>query len=82
MVIRIQISNIFIVEGGDHHHHHKKKKGWRVKNEYVLFLFFLMCEEWGDKSQIAAIALSANYGMLSVIIGGILVSLFIIEAYH
>lgn len=32
-----------------------------------------MCEEWGDKSQIAAIALAANYGFWSIIIGGALV---------
>jgi hypothetical protein len=38
-----------------------------------MFLFLLMCEEWGDKSQIAAIALAANYGVESIIIGGALV---------
>ena len=33
-----------------------------------------MCEEWGDKSQFAAIALAANYGVIPIIIGGCLVS--------
>jgi len=28
------------------------------KNEYLFFLALLMCAEWGDKSQIAAIALA------------------------
>lgn len=40
-----------------------------------MFLFLLMCEEWGDKSQFAAIALAANYGVIPIIIGGCLVSL-------
>ena len=31
-----------------------------------------MCSEWGDKTQIAGIALAANYDTLAVIIGGIL----------
>jgi len=31
-----------------------------------------MCEEWGDKSQFAAIALAANYGVIPIIIGGCL----------
>ena len=52
----------------------QEKKGWRYKNEYVMFLFLLMCEEWGDKSQFAAIALAANYGVIPIIIGGCLVS--------
>jgi len=52
----------------------QRKKSWTIRNEYVLFLFFLMCEEWGDKSQIAAIALAANYGFWSIIFGGALVS--------
>lgn len=30
----------------------------------------LMCSEWGDRSQIAAIALAPNYGVGSVILGG------------
>ena len=31
-----------------------------------------MCEEWGDKSQISAIALAANYGIQSIVFGGCL----------
>jgi putative Ca2+/H+ antiporter (TMEM165/GDT1 family) len=34
----------------------------------------LMCDEWGDKSQITAIALAANYNAISIILGGTLVS--------
>lgn len=33
-------------------------------------MFILMCTEWGDMSQIAAIGLAAKYGMLSIMIGG------------
>jgi putative Ca2+/H+ antiporter (TMEM165/GDT1 family) len=58
-----------IVDGGQP----KQSTNWAMRNEYVLFLFFLMCEEWGDKSQIAAIALAANYGFWSIIFGGALV---------
>lgn len=29
-----------------------------------------MCSEWGDRSQISAIALAPNYGVASVILGG------------
>lgn len=32
----------------------------------------LMCDEWGDKSQLAAIAIAANYNSLGVILGGCL----------
>jgi putative Ca2+/H+ antiporter (TMEM165/GDT1 family) len=35
-----------------------------------MFLFILMCSEWGDVSQVVAISLAAQYGMLSIIIGG------------
>ena len=31
-----------------------------------------MCSEWGDRSQIAAIALAPNYGLESVVVGGCL----------
>lgn len=41
-----------------------------MRSQWAMFLFFLMCEEWGDKSQIAAIALSANYGVVSIVLGG------------
>lgn len=31
-----------------------------------------MCEEWGDKSQITAIALAPNYNVWGIIIGGMM----------
>ena len=30
----------------------------------------LMCSEWGDKSQIAAIALTSSYGLNAILLGG------------
>lgn len=35
------------------------------------FAILLVCDEWGDKSQLTAIALAANYGLWSIILGGI-----------
>ena len=32
----------------------------------------LMCQEWGDKSQFVTISLAANYGVYSIILGGII----------
>jgi putative Ca2+/H+ antiporter (TMEM165/GDT1 family) len=55
----------------------KKKKSWRTKNEYVMFGFLLVCEEWGDKSQFTAIALAANYGVQPIIVGGCIVIIVI-----
>lgn len=43
-----------------------------IKNPALFFLALLMCSEWGDRSQISAIALAPNYGIASIIIGGIL----------
>lgn len=43
-----------------------------IKNPILFFLAILMCSEWGDRSQISAIALAPNYGVASIIIGGIL----------
>ena len=48
----------------------KKKSCFKCKNPYVFFLALLMCSEWGDRSQISAIALAPNYGVGSVILGG------------
>jgi putative Ca2+/H+ antiporter (TMEM165/GDT1 family) len=48
-------------------HRHTHNKGLK---EYMIFGAMLSCEEWGDKSQLTAIALAANYDSLSVIIGG------------
>ena len=48
----------------------KKKTCFKCKNPYLFFVALLMCSEWGDRSQIAAIALTPNYGVGSVIIGG------------
>ena len=48
----------------------KKHVQRRGIKQYFLFAGFLSCEEWGDKSQITAIALAANYDAWSVIIGG------------
>ena len=54
-------------------HNHKKvtpnKYFWQ-RNKYLVFMFILMCTEWGDPSQISAMGLSAKYGMLSIIVGG------------
>jgi len=48
----------------------KKKCCMNCKNEYLFFLALLMCAEWGDKSQIAAIALAGNYGIVAILLGG------------
>ena len=37
---------------------------------FTFILFSLMCQEWGDMSQISAISLAANYGVMGIIIGG------------
>ena len=52
----------------------KKKQSWFmcIKNPVLFFLALLMCSEWGDRSQISAIALAPNYGITSIILGGIL----------
>ena len=49
-----------------------KKSTWKFweRSQYTLFMFLLMCSEWGDVSQVVAIGLAAKYGMLSIIIGG------------
>jgi len=44
-------------------------KFWE-RSQYCLFMFLLMCTEWGDVSQMVAIGLAAKYGMISIIIGG------------
>lgn len=46
----------------------KPKRFWQTK--WTLFMFVLMCTEWGDPSQISAMGLAAKYGMLSIIVGG------------
>lgn len=48
------------------------KSSWKIweRSQYTLFMFLLMCTEWGDVSQVVAIGLAAKYGMLSIIIGG------------
>ena len=50
----------------------KPKSSWKIweRSQYTLFMFLLMCSEWGDVSQVVAIGLAAKYGMLSIIIGG------------
>ena len=55
----------------------EKKKKFKPKNEYLMFSFLLVCEEWGDKSQFSAIALAANYGITPILIGGSLVISFL-----
>jgi putative Ca2+/H+ antiporter (TMEM165/GDT1 family) len=49
-----------------------KRSTWKFweRSQYTLFMFLLMCSEWGDVSQVVAIGLAAKYGMLSIIIGG------------
>ena len=48
------------------------KSSWKFweRSQYTVFMFLLMCSEWGDVSQVVAIGLAAKYGMLSIIIGG------------
>jgi putative Ca2+/H+ antiporter (TMEM165/GDT1 family) len=46
-------------------------KFWE-KSKWSLILVVVACSEWGDKSQLAAIALAAKYDMLGVILGGCL----------
>lgn len=50
----------------------KTQSSWKFweRSQYTLFMFLLMCTEWGDVSQVVAIGLAAQYGMLSIIIGG------------
>jgi putative Ca2+/H+ antiporter (TMEM165/GDT1 family) len=50
----------------------EKRSSWKFweRSQYTLFMFLLMCTEWGDVSQVVAIGLAAKYGMLSIIIGG------------
>ena len=38
--------------------------------DLAFFTSMLIGQEWGDKSQFAAIALTAKYGLLGVIVGG------------
>jgi putative Ca2+/H+ antiporter (TMEM165/GDT1 family) len=40
--------------------------------EYKFFASLLLCSEWGDKSQLAAIALAATYDLWGTALGGIL----------
>ncbi len=49
-----------------------KKSSWKFweRSQYTLFMFLLMCTEWGDVSQVVAIGLAAKYGMVSIIMGG------------
>lgn len=54
---------------------HTKKNSevkWYQRSTWGFLIFTLMCQEWGDVSQVAAIGLAAKYGMLGVIIGGAL----------
>ena len=45
---------------------------WRFweRSQFSLFMFILMCTEWGDVSQVVAIGLAAKNGMWSIILGG------------
>ena len=47
-----------------------KNRKWWQRERWSFIIFVLICTEWGDVSQIAAIALAAKYGVLSVILGG------------
>ena len=47
----------------------KKPKVWE-RNYYTLFMFLMMCTEWGDSSQFVTIGLSAQYGVLNIVLGG------------
>lgn len=53
---------------------HDEKKASAVKPslvaEYLFFMSLILCQEWGDKSQLAAIALASRYEIWGIIIGG------------
>ena len=49
-----------------------KSRSKRRLNQYMMFAAMLVCGEFGDKSQITAIVLSATYNPYSVILGGTL----------
>lgn len=57
---------------GEEHRQTQKTSSWKFweRSQYTLFMFLLMCTEWGDVSQVVAIGLAAKYGMISIIIGG------------
>ena len=57
---------------GEDQRQNPKQSSWKFweRSQYTLFMFLLMCTEWGDVSQVVAIGLAAKYGMLSIIIGG------------
>lgn len=55
---------------------------WKVweRSQFTLFMFILMCTEWGDVSQVAVIGLAAKYDLWGIILGGSvahLISIFI-----
>eukprot|EP00347_Sterkiella_histriomuscorum_P002671 403367248 len=54
------------------HNHKVEHIKWYERSTWGFLIFSLMCQEWGDVSQIAAIGLAAKYGMLGVILGGAL----------
>ena len=41
-----------------------------MSNKWVILVGMLFFAEMGDKSQLASIALAANYGVESIILGG------------
>ena len=45
---------------------------WYHRSLNTFILFSLMCQEWGDVSQIAAIGMAAHYGLMGIIVGGII----------
>ena len=49
----------------------KKAKVWE-RNYYTLFMFLMMCTEWGDSSQFVTIGLAAQYGIFNIVLGGFL----------
>jgi putative Ca2+/H+ antiporter (TMEM165/GDT1 family) len=40
------------------------------RNQYVFFVALLTCSEWGDRSQVSAIALAPQYGYAPIVLGG------------
>jgi putative Ca2+/H+ antiporter (TMEM165/GDT1 family) len=50
----------------------KRDNGWKFweRSQYTLFMFLLMCSEWGDESQLVTIGLSTQYSPLAIILGG------------
>ena len=59
-----------LLNSDDEMHTKTKDLSFWERNQYITYFLLLMCQEWGDRSQVSAIALAANYGALGIIVGG------------